>query len=252
MSNKWWDPEAHSSGSYLDGKRGIVREAEFVRHNCNGHCPEATALRYRVEIPDLAEDKQPFPVDISSGKVLWPSNDGKTKDVSGPHLVHGDGGPFRVDKKTGLNIFVKALDGSGFPMEKFAESGAAALVGADVTIRGIDRSYKIDGEQKEKTYDVISEFHGFVEDGEEGGTGETPSSPDTPDAEELTAELNGLLLDALKEHGGEIPRGQLSIRLNKFVKGNLNRKQLLSLVTKDDVLGRLEGITFDKKVVSAA
>lgn len=243
--NKWWDPKAHTSGSFLEGKRGVIKDAEFVRNNCKGHCPERTVLQFRLELPDVAPEKQPFPVQIGFGKEQYPSVDGASKELSGPKLYSPTGKG--VSKKSVGHFFLVKLAASGFPMEKFGEVGAAALNGADVTMGALDRTYTIENETKESTYDVVTQFHGFVEVA--GGAAAEATPEDETDA---IAQLSEVLLAALAEHNGEIPRGQLSIRLNKGLKENPNRVKLLGMVTKDDVLGQIEGITFDKKTVKLA
>jgi len=182
-------------------------------------------------------------VEVSAGKQQMPSLDGKSPEVSGPRLFSASGKG--IDKKTVIHAFLIKLGATGFPMAKFAELGAAALNGADVTMGALDKTYNIEGESKEKTYDVITEFHGFV-----GEAVEAAAEP--VDESAAISELGVALLDTLQANNGEIPRGQLSIRLNKALKDNPLRVKLLGMVTKDEVLGQIEGITFDKKVVKLA
>lgn len=242
MSENIWDPESYSVGSFLEGKRGVIREPEFVRHNCRGHCQETGALRFRVVLPDVAEEKQPYPVDYNVGKDFWPSEDGKSKAVTGNRIISMSGR--KVDKKTKFFLLRQSLAQAGFPLEKLGEDGAMALDGADVTFRAIERQFNIKGEQVDSVADVVAEFHGFV-DGDGGGSEEAGGA----DQEELVAELSTALIEALDANKGEIPRAQISIRLNKALKDNPNRAEILALAAQDEVLGQIDGITFDKKVL---
>lgn len=236
--NAWWDTSTHSSGSFLDGKRGVIREPRFERVPAKDQIPERTALIYKLVIPNIPDDKQPFPARVSCGGKPMPAKEPGGKPCQeGPHVVG------KIDKKAYIHIFIDSLVTAGFPMEKFAKQGALALDGADVTIRGIDQTFKIDGEKQEASRDIIGEFHGFVT----GDEAEGEAAEGAADDEALTAELNALLLDVLEERGGTLPRAQISLRLSKPLKDNPNRTRILELATDDAVLGALEGITVDPK-----
>jgi hypothetical protein len=241
QEQNWWDPDSHSSGSYLDGKRGVITEAAFIRHNYKGKGPEKTAFQFRVELPDVDEDKQPFPISWGVGPNHWPSRDRKTKDTEGPFLIHPEGK--KVDKRSVFHTGFKALAGTGFPMKDFAENGADAFLGAEFTFKGLDKEYDIEGKHVEAVYNVPAEFHGFTS----GAAG--PPAP--KDESEVIGIFQKALLSALDKQP-EIPRAQLSIRLNEFLADNPRRTAVLALISRDDVLGGLEGIVFDKKTVRKA
>lgn len=238
----WWDPSSHKSGGYLEGKRGFIRDAEFTRDNYNGKGKDRTVLTFRLEIPGIPDDKQPYPVKIGMGDTFWPSLDGKTKEVTGPRLVNVKGRA--LDKKTQFHSFQLTLAAAKFPVRKFAEEGASALNGAEMSFSYTSKTFKIEGEQTETEWLVVDEFFGF-----EGEAGSSSPAEEPVDESALLAELAGSLTTALQENNGEIPRGQVSIRLNKTLKDNPNRTRLLTMATKDEYLGQVEGITFDRKAI---
>lgn len=236
---RWWDVDSHSTGSYLDGKTGTVVAAEFKRDNYGGRGPERTVLSVTVRIPDVAEDKQPRPINFKAGDN-WPSRDRVTRDVAGPFLQAGG----KVDRKTVLSKFLKNLASTGFNMNRFADEGAEALVGSTFVWKGTTIDYgKIDGKQTEGNYDFPVEL---VSEGE-GGAEAAPE-----DNTALVAALQAALNAALEETP-EIPRGQLSIRLGKHLADfEGDRSKALAFLLQDSNLALFEGVSFDKKTIRKA
>jgi len=232
-----FDPDHFVTTTALNGRRGVVTEAEFIRHNYNGKYPESTAFKVVVNSPDL---EKPRTLLIGCG-ALRPSEDGKTPSLIGPFVVGA------IEKSSNVADFLKFLKASGFPYETLGKKGADALVGAAFTFRAFEK--KVSGEMK--AYDVPAEFHGFEEVVQSGEATEVtlPSSA-VANKEELEALARETVIKILKDRPNhEIARGQLSITVGPALAGDSRRVQVLGVLTQDSFLATIPGVTYDKKTL---
>lgn len=248
-----FDPENSISSHPLNGKRGVVVKAEARRHSYGkADIPETCALFLTVYVEEFAKLRTEI---YGIGDQYYPSDKFQGQPTAiGPFVV-GDKG---LPKNSNTTMFLAELKSSGFPFERMSQ-GFKGLEGADLTFKTVERKV---GKGVAKTYAVPAEYHGIVEVTKEMLThgleespvvaeGEAPA-PKSDDAyvREVTAKA---LKAALQENGGEIPRGQLSIRvqkeLNKLGNGSVNKPQALGLLTKDEFFTSIEGVTFDAKTI---
>lgn len=259
-----FDPDTFVTSSPLNGRRGVIAEAGAIRHNYGGKiAEEVTALRIVVLCADLEKPR----VNLIAAGGLKPSDrPSGAPTIAGAFLTGG-----KIDKKSNIADFLNGLKAAGFPVAQLGARGFDALQGADITWRALE---KPQGKGQTKTYDIPSEFHGYVT-----GTaldellqiaGKAPNveasaaasagvaaaganasvSVSAQDNTALKAELASAVLAALQVAPGNfIPRGQLSIKLQPAFKDHPQRVQALTLLLKDETLAGIPGIEYDKKVV---
>lgn len=253
-----FDPSSFVTKTALNGRRGVIREAAFIRHNYGKPGEDsASALRLVVVSPDL---EKPRVLLIAMGDV-WPSTDGRTKSTSG-NFIAG-----KIDKNSNLAMYLNNLKAAGFQMALMGAKGAAALENADFTWKAVEK--KVSGEFK--AYDVPSEFHGYAaplseaektaifagqpqgggqEAAAPGGNGAVAASaePEISD-EELQSKVRLAVAQTVQENGGELARGQLSIKVGPKLAGIPRKTDALQLMIQDDFLGSIPGVTYDKKTL---
>lgn len=233
----------------LNGRKAAIRESEFVQHNYGGKIAEmVTALRLRVTSDEL--EKQPKPILVSCGD-LYPSRDGKTKSLAGPFLIGG-----KIDNRSGIAEFIKNLVASGHPGINNPK-GASALIDDEFLWKSVERRIS---KTETKAYDVPAEYIGKAQPEQvvnalEGGATETATAAapaaTVPSNEELAARLREITVAALRKNGGEIARGQLSVKLSDDLKkeAQADRLVMFQLLAKADFLATIPGATFDSKTV---
>jgi len=226
----FFDPETFVTTSKLNGRRGLITEAVFVRHNYGGKISEeATAARLTVVC-----DALPKPVvNLYGCGNLFPSEDRRTKAPSGPYLIGG-----QVTKGSNLDPLMRAIQTSGFPREKLKAEGLYALDGAEFDWIAFEKR----AGKEVKTYDMPAKFIGFA-------GGEAPVA--APDDSEIKMLVATALRAALEEQA-EIPRGQLVVKVGPKLGPVGNKTAALGLLLKNDFLAQVEGIVFDAKVVRKA
>jgi hypothetical protein len=235
----------------LNGRKAVVREAEFVQHNYGGKIAEmVTALRLRVTSDEL--EKQPKPLLVSCGD-LYPSLDGKTKSLAGPFLVGG-----KIDNRSGIAEFVKNLVASGHPGINNSR-GAKALIDEEFLWKSVERRIS---KTETKAYDVPAEYLGKAQPEQavnalapEPEAAAAPAAS-VPSNDEIATRLRAAVVSALAKNGGEILRSQLSMKLSDELKKEpqADRLAMFALLAKNDFLATIPNATFDNKVlkVSAA
>ena len=229
----FFDPESFVSSSKLNGRRATIKEAVAIRHNYGGAISdEVTAARLTIVCDTLEKPA----VNLYGCGALFPSEDRKTKSIAGPFLVGG-----QVSKNSNLSDLMKALRSSGFPMEKIKEDGFKALDNATFDWIAFEKR----AGKEMKSYDMPAHFVGFE--------GEEAAPVTAPETAELEAKLAEALRATLKETP-EIPRGQLVLKVGPKLSGlpKGQAMQLMGLLLKDSFLAKVEGITFDAKVVKSA
>lgn len=248
-----FDPENAISSHALNGKRGVIVKAEARRHSYGkADIPETCALFLTVYVEEFAKLRTEI---YGIGNDYYPSDkfQGQPSAV-GPFVVGSKGLP----KNSNTTLFLSELKTAGFPFEKMS-AGFKGLEGADVTFKSVDRkvgsgtkAYAVVAEyhgQKEVTKEMLA--HGLEEIHDEAPT-DAPAHTPADDAT-IRAATATALKAALKENGGEIPRGQLSIRvqkeLNKTANGTIDKPKALALLTKDEFFASVEGVSFDAKTV---
>lgn len=238
-----FDPSTFETKTALNGRRGVIREAEFIRTNYGkSNIEESTVLRLQVVSADLEKPRVLF---IATGS-LWPSTNGKDKASSGPFVAGG-----RVDKNSNLALFLNNLKASGFNMADMGSKGADALRNGDFTWRAVEK--KVSG--ADKAYDVPGEFHGYVE-GAADGDGSMPAallggSNAAPAANSATvlADAQAAVVAALRANGNEIQKGQLGAKVQPLIASNPAKLDIFALLLKDDVLAAIPGVAYDKKTL---
>lgn len=260
-----FDTDTFITSSALNGRKGVIVEAEFIRTNYGKQdTPESTVARIVVVSPDL--DK-PRTLLVSSGD-LYPSN---TPGGHGPRTLTGaflTGG--KINKGSNLADFVNGTRGSGFPMQELSARGLEALIGAAFMWRAFEKVIN----KKTKGYDVPLEFVGYEDIsalkeklktqpatgfGSQVVTGPTQGGASALSAEErekasqaLKENVGHAVVEALQAHGGNIPRSQLSIRVGPRLQGLQNKAEAFALLISDQFLAGIPGVTFDKKSISLA
>lgn len=240
-----FDADNFEATSKLNGRRGVITEAEFIRHNYNGKADnDSTALSVSVKVEGYEKPSN----NLYSAGSLFPSeepttlgSDGKPKGgpqaLRGPFLTGGN-----ITKQSNVASFLAELKSTTFPMKEFLEKGAKALVGADITWKSLEKK----AGKETKSYDVPAEFHGFVSIDKDG---ETSSSTPEASAAVDTQALVDATVAALKANGGSISRSQLSIRVGSQLPKEIDRSVALSYLLKDEFLSTVPGTTYDKKTL---
>lgn len=255
-----FDSENFEATSKLNGRRGVVLDAVFIRHNYNGKSEkDATALSVTVRVPEFEKASN----NLYSAGSLWPSSeptklgaDGKPKggpkELTGAFLTDG-----AIAKGSNVADFLNELKSAGFPILEFGKLGATALVGADLTWKTIEK-----GKGKfAKTYDVPAEYHGRKSAEEvaalKAGASEDEAAAESApaaavDQSAAEAALVAATIAALKEANGEIPRGQLSIRVGSKLPKDVDKGYAMTRLLKDEFLAGIPGATWDKKILKLA
>lgn len=252
-----FDPKNFVTATALNGKRGVIVEADFRRTTYGGKSEESTVLRVAIYCEEL---EKKFRINLVSCGGVWPSNTNNgDKQQSGNFLTGG-----RVENRSNIADFMRNRKAAGHPG---MPQGAASLVGADFTWKSLEK--KINGELK--AYDVPAQYHGQVDIAPlkeklaiyVNASTAAPAATAPVDAatvaaavatspaatEELRVQLAQLVKDALaKAPGNELPRGQLSAQVGPSIQGP-QRAQALVLLLKDEFLGGIEGVTYDKKSI---
>ncbi len=254
-----FDPSNFVTTTALNGKRAAIRPgAIFARRKYKDTDQEShTFLVITVDGPSLTQPRTNL---IKTG-ANWPA----IKDASGK-LVRAESGPFlagRVEKNSNVSTFLSNLKASGFDMAGMGSKGSAALDNAEITWKAVEK--KISGEAK--AYDVPAEFHGYVTadyfparvqsentavEADASTAGVAPAGNGAVTAPVDPAVLEQQVIDAIGQavaQHGEIPRGQLSIRVGPLLKDNPNKAQAFSLLMSDEVISKVPGVMYDKKTI---
>lgn len=249
-----YDSDNFVSTSPMNGRKGVVTDAEVVKWNYGGTRTDlTTALKVSVFVAEF--DKPHKDLYFTAGG-LEPSTDGKEKAIAGPYLLGA------INKQSNVSDFLSNLKASGFPIAELAPSkgkGFGALKGAEITFKTIDKKI---GKGATKPYDVPGEFHGFVSldnipakpantDATEGQTAPTLAPATAAPADDtLKAQVSEAIVAALRESpNGEIQRSQLSLKVGPKLSDPKTRSAALALLINVNFLSTVPGTTFDKTTI---
>ncbi len=262
-----FDPSSFVSSSPLNGKRGVVVEA-VVKQTDFGKPQDGLVTVIDIKVAGGDLDKWRRLKSIRCGGLFPATKDpvtGKlTKCEPGKSGAFLCGGAF--DKKSnGADLFT-ALRTSGFPSGLTQGAGVAALLGADITWKCLEKKIGKDT----YTYDVPGQYHGHVDAATlsalqatlqqqetvlDGGGSVAAAAAASATPSMTTEEIESILAEAVKatltEMGAPIPRGQMGIRVAPKL-GKVPQQQrgtAVGMLTKDEFYAKIEGVEYDKKEV---
>jgi len=249
-----FDPDTFVTTSALAGKIGVVIDARAQKGYADGKYPDATTFRATVVSEELARPRTGYyscggaePAAIVDGK--------KVPAQFGPFLVGG-----AIDKQSTIADFLANLRASGFDMNLLKTKGFYALAGAKFVWKVVERRA---GGKSTKGYDMPAEFLGFVDltelaalaskDTDSSQTTEAPAVP-AQSQEELAQLVSNALVEAVTEAGGELARGQVTIKVGQKL-GAVNqaaKAAAFTMLLNEKFLASVPGIVADKKTVKLA
>ena len=251
-----FDPDTFVTTSALAGKIGTIIDARAQKGYAEGQYPDATTFRATVVSEELARPRTGYyscgaaePAAVVDGK--------KVQAQFGPFLVGG-----AIDKQSTIADFLANLRASGFDMNLLKTKGFYALAGAKFVWKVVERRA---GGKSTKGYDMPAEFLGFVDltelaalsskgtDDQAQAIEETTSAP-AQSQEELAQLVSNALVEAVTEAGGELARGQVTIKVGQKL-GTVNqaaKAAAFTMLLNEKFLASVPGIVADKKTVKLA
>lgn len=262
-------------GGLIDDADVEITRARFgmgYGGNGGGQGDEAVTLQLTLKDNDGAEHQQYY----SAGKGFVPSEDPKDPERSGLELVPV-GDKTAPSGSSNMALFIGALINAGYPEDLLDSGDISALEGTKGHVNRIPEpkrggAFVRQGKNADQpktvlVFTTVTDFPGNTVKGKatsakstttgKGGTqaGATKGAAKPEANEELVEELKGHLLTVLGESAtGSLKKVALVPALFKAIdKGDANRKELLGLAGKDEVLGNLgEMFEYDGKELKMA
>lgn len=259
--DQMFDPSNFVTSSALNGKRGVVREAVFIRHNYGGKiADEVTALKVVVTSPEL---EKPRTLLIAGGDIMPAIRVADPTKPRGFRLDENVAGPFfkgTINRQSNIADFLNFLKSSGFDFAKLDAAGVDSLVNQAFNWRAYEKGKGKDA----RVYDVPSEYVGAEAPPAEGqpvaggvavavGVAGV-AAPQAASDDELKGLVAAALVEALQANGGELSRSQLSTKVGPAIlqRAGGQKAQAFALLINDAFLSSIEGVVYDKKTIKLA
>ncbi len=252
-------------GGLIDDVDVQITRARFVSYDYDGKADKpALCLCVGMQDKDGGEHIQYY----SAGDLAYfvPSEDPKNEDLNGITLAKV-GDKDSINRNTNFALFMNSLVQAGFPEDKLDSGDVRVLEGLGVHVgrvpqpkrSGLPTRQGQDGQTRVPMLLIVTKINSMPGEGKKatgnvasGATNQKTSAPASPPSDDLKDELVGHLIGIFAEKGvSSLKKVEIGKLLFAAIeKTDANRNKLVSMGAKDDVLGSLEGFSYNGSVLT--